>query len=84
MVYRLLGKARKALSYLECCLKNTLKEYDENHPKLANLWRELGEVFDDLGQSQKAVEFFQKGLFIEQKEGGNPKNIIEIKSCKIG
>ncbi|RUM58030.1 MAG: tetratricopeptide repeat protein [Persephonella sp.] len=48
-------------------LKIRKKELDENHPHLANSYNNLGLLYKDEGDYEKAEEFYLKALRIVEK-----------------
>jgi len=59
-VHYKLGEYSKALSYYEKNLKINQKMLPENHPDMATLYNNMGEVYRSTGDYSKALSFHEK------------------------
>ena len=74
--WKVKGEYDKAIEYYEMALKSDLKNFGENHPKVATRWNNLGEAWRAKGEYDKAIDYYEKALNSDLKNfGENHPNI---------
>ena len=67
--WRTKGKYDKAIEYYEKALKPDMKNFGEEHPRVANCWNNLGLAWYSKAEYDKAIEYYEKALKSFKKAG---------------
>ncbi|WP_143108756.1 tetratricopeptide repeat protein, partial [Bathymodiolus thermophilus thioautotrophic gill symbiont] len=83
-IYNILGKYKEAIKYYELALKNGLKVYGEDHPKVATYRNNLGLSWKKLGKYKKAIEYYELALKSDLKTYGEDHPQVAISRNNLG
>ena len=64
VLYNTLGDYDKSLEHSELSLKLAIKEFGENHSRVATRYNNIGSAWDSKGEYDKAIEFYNRALKI--------------------
>ncbi|MEM6318317.1 MAG: tetratricopeptide repeat protein, partial [Bacteroidota bacterium] len=75
ILYRTSGLYEKGMASAKKVIEERKLLFDETHPSLYKMYRELGRMHNDLSDYEVAIDYLKKGLFIIEKQYGKNHEI---------
>lgn len=84
MNYAYIGDYKRGRYYMDKALEMRLRIYGRNHPSVANVYHNLGNVAKDLRKSGEALEYFENALEIRRNILGEGNPYVSVTYSLIG